>query len=349
MIDNKEIITNKFEEYMFSSIKDYSRTIVYVDGEDIRLAYALKILKKYNNSNTVLLGESRIISENIKEAGLNNCETIEIIEPKKSSRFEECKKILLEAFAGRNKELSEEAAGELASEPNYYAAFMLKSGYAHCGVSGSLSPTSAMIRPIIQLLNTGKERRYLSGAVMQIVPDCPYGLDGKFIFSDVAVIPYPDEEQMISIVLDSYETARALYDGEPEIAILSYSTKGSADSERIEQIRRVVERVKDINPSIAIDGELQLDAAIIPEVAESKCTDSEVAGKANVLIFPDLDSANICVKAVNRLARTSYYGTVIQGSPVPFNDLSRGSPPIEIVKLTGLTLMQLKRFENENK
>ena len=118
--------------------------------------------------------------------------------------------------------------------------------------------------------------------------------------------------------------------------------------EKIEQIRRVVERVRDINPSIAIDGELQFDAAVVPEVARSKYPDSRVSGKANVLIFPDLDSANICVKAVNRLARTSYYGTIIQGSPVPFNDLSRGSPPIEIVKLTALTLMQLKRLEKED-
>lgn len=348
MIDTDSVITNKFEEYMFSSIKDYPRTIVYVDGEDIRLAYALKIFKKYNNSQTVILGRSGIISKNIKEAGLDNCETIEIIEPKKSSRFEECKKLLIDTFVKKNKELSEETAEELASKPNYYATFMLKSGDAHCGVSGSLSPTSAMMKPIIQVLGTGTPKRHLSGAVMQIVTDCPYGLDGKFIFSDVAVIPYPDEQQMTDIVLASYQTAKALYDGEPKIAMLSYSTKGSATSDKIEQIRRVVERVRDINPSIAIDGELQFDAAVVPGVARSKCPDSKVAGKANVLIFPDLDSANICIKAVNRLARTKYYGTIIQGSPIPFNDLSRGSPPIEIVKLTGLTLMQLKRLEKED-
>lgn len=109
-----------------------------------------------------------------------------------------------------------------------------------------------------------------------------------------------------------------------------------------------MERVRDINPSIAIDAKLQFDAAVVPEAARLECPDSKVAGKANVLIFPDLDSANICIKAVSRLARTSYYGTIIQGSPIPFNDLSRGSPPIEIVKLTALTLMQLKRLEKED-
>jgi len=345
MSKTKKVISNSFEEHMFSSIKNYTRSIVYVDGEDIRLAHAIKIFKDYNNSNIVMLGRTNIISRNIKEANIEDYDGIEIIEPRKSFRFDECKNFLLDTFKKRKKSLAEEVAEKLASKPNYYAAFMLKSGYAHCGISGSLSPTSAMMKPIIQVLGTGIHKKYLSGAVMQIIPDCPYGLDGKFLFSDVAVIPFPDEQQMIDIVIESYKTAKALFEGKPRVALLSYSTKGSASSERIEQIRRVVKKVKEDNPGIDIDGELQFDAAVIPEVAMSKCPESSVAGKANVLIFPDLDSSNICIKAVNRLADTFYYGTIIQGSPIPFNDLSRGSPPLEIVKLSGLTLMQLKQQE----
>ena len=339
---------NKFEQFMVDSIKNYDdKTLVYVDGDDIRTAIATVEFVKINSSKLVLLGERRIIEDNLKQVGLKSG-NLEIIEPSRSDKFEYYQEVLQKRFVERGKDITEEQVREMVSKPNYYASLMLKTGDAHGGVSGSLSSTEAMIRPLMQVIGTGNPKRYLSGAVMQIVPDCPYGLDGKFIFSDVAVIPYPDEQQMIDIVLASYQTARALYDGEPKIAMLSYSTRGSATNEKIELIRRVVDRVKEINPAIAIDGELQFDAAVIPEVAKAKGGDSEVAGQANVLIFPNLDSANICIKAVNRLARTKYYGTIIQGSPMPFNDLSRGSPPIEIVKLTGLTLMQLKRLEKED-
>ena len=347
MLDVEKIITNKFEDYMFSTIKDYSRTIVYVDGEDIRLAQALKIFKDYNSSHMVMLGRKDIIARNIKETGIESSDSVEIIEPKKSNRFEEYIDLLIDIFSKKGKSISEEDAQELVAKPNYYAALMLRSDNAQCGISGSLSATEAMMKPLIQVIGTGIPKRYLSGAVMLIVPDTPYGLEGKFLFSDVAVIPEPDEQQMVDIVLSSYQTAKAFYDGEPKIALLSYSTKGSANSKRIKQIRKVVNRVKEINPVIEIDGELQFDAAVVPEVAKSKCPDSKVAGKANVLIFPDLASANICVKAVNRLARAKYYGTIIQGSPIPYNDLSRGTSPIEIVKLSGLTLMQLRRKEEK--
>ena len=222
---------------------------------------------------------------------------------------------------------------------------MLKTGDADCGVSGSLSSTEAMMRPLIQIIGTGKEKRYLSAAVIQIFPDSPYGLNGQFLFADIAVIPFPDEKQMIDIVLSSYETAKALFSCVPKVAMLSYSTKGSAKSEEIDKINRVIEKVKKINPEIKIDGELQFDAAVIPEVAKIKFGGSEVAGHANVLIFPNLDSSNICIKAVHRFARSYYYGTIIQGSPIPFNDLSRGCAPIEITTMSFISLMQLKRIE----
>jgi len=336
---------NSFEQFMLDVIKGYNnKTLVYVDGDDIRTAIAAAEFIKFNLSKLVLLGNRKIIEDNFSRIGLKSA-NIEIIEPARSDKFDYYQEVLLKRFAQCGKDITEDTAREMVSKPNYYASLMLKTGDAHGGISGSLSSTKAMMRPLIQVIGTGTPKRYLSGAVMQIVPDCPYGLDGKFIFSDVAVIPYPNEQQMIDIVLASYQTAKALYDSEPKIAMLSYSTRGSAVSEKIELIRRVVSRVKEINPAIAIDGELQFDAAVIPEVAKAKRGDSEVAGQANVLIFPNLDSANICIKAVNQLAKTKYYGTIIQGSPVPFNDLSRGSPPAEIVKLTGLTLMQLKMAE----
>ena len=343
-MEKSKFPANQFEDFMVSSIRDYEKTIVYVDGEDERVAQALKIFKDYNNSKTVLLGRQSIIAKNIKEAGLGKKDTIEIIEPAKSGKFETYKNLLINIFKGKQKEISEENAAKIASQTNYFAALMLKSGDAHCGISGSISSTEEMMRPLIQVIGTGEGKRYLSGAVMEIVPDCPYGLGGQFLFSDIAVIPEPDEKQMIDIVLSSYETAKALFSGEPKIAMLSYSTKGSANSDKIKQIRRVVEKVKKINSGIKIGGELQFDAAVIPEVAKVKVGDSEVAGQANVLIFPNLDSANICIKAVQRLAKSYYYGTIIQGSPIPFNDMSRGCAPIEVVTISGIALMQLKRM-----
>ena len=144
----------------------------------------------------------------------------------------------------------------------------------------------------------------------------------------------------------SYHTARALFGQEPKIALLSYSTKGSAAGENIEFIRNVVDRVKESDSAIAIDGELQFGAAVIPGVAQAKGAGSEVTGQANVLIFPNLDSANICIKAVHRFAGTRYYGTLIQGAPIPFNDLSRGCAPVEILTMSIITLLQIKEMEN---
>ncbi|MCL6088504.1 MAG: phosphate acyltransferase [Actinobacteria bacterium] len=340
-----KIIRNEFEEYIVSSIKGYNKDIVYPDGEDIRLAHALKIFKNFNNSKTILIGKENIINGNIKECGIINTDTIEIIEPSKSRKFNDYKNLLIDLFKSRQKEITEEQAEEMILNNNYFAALMIKSGDAQCGISGSLSSTEAMLRPLIQIIQAGQKKRYLSAAVLEIIPNCPYGLNGQFLLADVGIIPEPNEEQLLDITLLSYETAKAYFKGEPKIAMLSYSTKGSSKSEKIDQIKKVVDQVKKINPQIKIDGELQFDAAVFPDVAQKKSPDSEVAGQANVLIFPELNSANITLKAIHRLANAGYYGSTIQGAAIPFNDTTRGCLPIDLVWLSGMTLMQLKRME----
>jgi len=342
-----KIIRNEFEEYIVSSINGYDKNIVYPDGEDIRLTQALKIFKNFNNSKTILIGKESVITGNIKESQIINTDTIEIIEPPKFSKFNDYKNLLIDLFKSRQKEITEAQAEELVLNNNYFAALMVRSGDAHCGISGSLSSTEAMMRPLIQVIQAGHRKRYLSAAVLEIIPDCPYGLNGQFLLADVGIIPDPNEEQLLDIVLSSYETARAYFKGEPKIAMLSYSTKGSAQSEKINQIKRVIERVKKINPQIKIDGELQFDAAVFPDVAQKKSPDSEVAGQANVLIFPELNSANITLKAIHRLANAGYYGSIIQGAAMPFNDTTRGCLPIDLVWISGMTLMQLKRMEQK--
>ena len=338
---------NKFEEFMVDTIRGYdNKTLVYVDGVDMRIAIAAREFVKFTSSKLVLLGTRKTIEDNLLSVGLKS-PNIEIIEPSKSDYFSMYKDVILKRFAERGKDITEEQAEDMVSRPNYYASIMLKTGDAHGGVSGSLSSTEKMIRPLIQVLGTGDPKRYLSGAAIQIIPDNPYGLDGQFLFADTAVIPDPDEAQMTDIVLFSYQTAKALFSGEPKIAMLSYSTKGSAKGEKIDQINRVIDKVRKIEPEMKIDGELQFDAAVVPEVAKSKGVDSEVAGQANVLIFPNLDATNICIKAVHRLAGALYYGSIIQGSPVPFNDLSRGCSPVEVLTMSAITLMQVKEMENK--
>lgn len=340
-------ITNKFEEYIVSTVNGYERTIVYPDGEDIRLTEALKIFQNFNKSRAILLGRQDVILKNIKESGIKSLETIEVIDPALSVNLNKYKKILVDIFKNKGKELTEEIAESMVKQNNYHAALLVKAGDAHCGVSGSLSSTEAMMKPIIQVIQAGLKKRYLNGAVIEIIPKCPYGLSGQFLLADIAVIPDPDEDQMLDIVLLSYETARALFDGEPKIAMLSYSTKGSAQSEKINQINKVIQKVKSINPDIKIDGELQLDAALFPDVAKSKCPGSEIAGQANVLIFPELNSANMVLKTIHRLAGANYYGTTIQGAAIPFNDVSRGCFPIDIVWISAMTLMQRKSLEEK--
>jgi len=343
----QEIITNEFEKYIVSEIKDFNRSIVYPDGEDIRLTQAIKMFQDFNKSKTILIGREDIILKNIKESEIKDTNTIEIIEPSKSPKLDEYRNLLLDIFKDKGKELTEQEAENISKQNNYFAALMIKSKDAHCGISGSFSSTEAMMKPLIQIIQAGHKKRYLNGAVIEIIPNCPYGLNGQFLLADIAVIPDPNEEQMLDIVLSSYETAKAYFKGEPKIAMLSYSTKGSAQSEKISQINRVIEKVKGIIPQIKIDGELQFDAAIFPDVAQKKCPNSEVAGKANVLIFPELNSANMVLKVIHRLANAGYYGTTIQGAAVPFNDVSRGCFPIDLVWISGMTLMQLKRMEEK--
>lgn len=345
---SEKYITNEFEEYIVTSINGFERRIVYPDGEDIRIAQALKIFNKLNKSTAILLGRKDIISRNLKETGINNLNTIDIIDPSTTDDSDKYKNILSDIFKNKGKMLSEEELDKLVKENNYYGALLIKNGDAHCGVSGSISSTEAMMKPLINVIQADQKKKYLSGAVVEIVPDCPYGLNGLFLFADVALMADPGEEQLIDTVLSSYQTASALFNGEPKIAMLSYSTKGSSKSEKINTINNVIAKIKKLNPVIKIDGEFQIDAALFPDVAKSKCPDSDIAGQANVLIFPELNSANMVIKVINRLAGASYYGTTIQGASIPFNDVSRGCIPINLVWISGMTLMQRKNMEKKS-
>jgi phosphate acetyltransferase len=342
----KNITESKFINDFLDRSKAIERRIAFSDGNDIRLIKALDYFQDYNNSSFYLIGNQADITGKIKETGVKNTERFYLVDPATSKDRNDYKSIIKSSFEKRNKEITEEKLNENLLNTSYWASVMLKNNEADCAVGGSVSSTADLMRAVINVLGLSGGKKTLSGAAFFEVPDCIFGLNGKFLVSDPAIIPQPTEEQLVDMSLSAYETAKGVFNEEPVVALLSYSTKGSAKSEEFDKIRNAVQKVNKIYPDMIIDGELQFDAAIVPEVAAVKCPDSPVKGKANVLIFPEINSANIGYKIIQRLARAEVCGTVVLGAAKPFNDLSRGSLVEDIVTLISMTLMQLKGMED---
>lgn len=338
----KNILGGKFERKILNSIKYVKKRIVYMDGNDNRIIEGIKIFQSFNDSELILVGNKNEIFKKIKEVEINNIDNIDIIDPINAKNRDAYKKILVDNFREKEISFEEQEVENMVKSSTYFSALMVKNKDADCGIGGSSISSGLVIKALIRVIGKGKEGRYLNGAMLEIVPDCKNGLNKMYLLADVAVIPDPDKKQLLDIVLLTYETAISLFEEEPKIAMLSYSTKGSSKGKSIEKILEAVEKVKRINPDMNIDGELQFDAAIIPEVAKVKAPGSKIAGKANVLIFPNLDAANICCKAIQRLAKARAYGSIIQGLDIPFNDLSRGCSAEDVAILTAITLLQLE-------
>lgn len=342
----KNVTESAFIREFVDRSKAIERKIAFSDGNDIRLIRALDYFQDFNSSSFYLIGNQSGINEKIKEAGVKNTDRFFIIDPVTSKNRNNYRSAIKSSFEKRNKEINDEKLNEIVLNTSYWASVMLKNNDADCAVGGSISSTADLMRAVINVLGLSKGKKYLSGAAFVEVPDCIFGINGKFLVSDPAIIPQPSEEQLVDMALSGYETAKGVFSEEPVVALLSYSTKGSAKSDEFDKIRNAVQKVKKVYPDMIIDGELQFDAAIVPEVAAVKCPLSPVKGKANVLIFPELDAANIGYKIIQRLGKAEVCGTVVQGAAKPFNDLSRGCLVEDIVMLTSMTLMQLKGMED---
>jgi phosphate acetyltransferase len=342
----KNVTESKFIRDFVERSKTIERRIVFSDGNDIRLIKALDYFQDYNNSSFYLIGNEAGIAEKIKETGIKNSDRFNIIDPATSKNRDNYKSIIKTSFEKRNKAITDEKLNENVLNTSYWASVMLKNNEADCAVGGSVSSTADLMRAVINVLGLSKGKKTLSGTAFVEVPDCIFGLNGKFLVSDPAIIPEPTEEQLVDMALSGYEAAKGVFTEEPVVALLSYSTKGSAKSEELDKIRSAVQKVKMIYPDMIIDGELQFDAAIVPEVAAIKCPLSPVKGRANVLIFPEINAANIGYKIIQRLAKAEVCGTIVQGTAKPFNDLSRGCLVEDILTLTSMTLMQLKGMED---
>lgn len=251
-----------------------------------------------------------------------------------------------EEFAGlfyqyrKAKGLTIEEARTLAKEPLYYAALMVRAGYADGFVAGASLTSASVIRATISCLEIDRNYGVVSSCFIMVIPNCVYGEGGVFVYADCGVIPSPNSEQLAAIAIASGRFAKEVLNFMPRIALLSFSTKGSAKSQWVDKIREAVGIVKSRSGEFLIDGELQADAALVPEVAKRKLTDSEVTGRANVLIFPNLDAGNICYKLTQRLAKARAVGPIILGTVQPCSDLSRGCSVDDVIDCTAVTVVR---------
>lgn len=319
------------------------KKIVLPESEDDRTLKATSEVLKQKFAEIILIGNKEKILKRANELKLNNVEEAEIIDPVNSDKYDE----FVEKFyeLRKNKGMTIEKAKEYMLDNTYFGMMMVKQGYADGLVSGAVHSTSDTLRPALQILKTAPGTKLVSAFFMMIVPNCEFGEDGVFLFSDSGLNENPDSEALSEIAISSSKSFDLLVGKEPKIAMLSYSSHGSAKSDLTEKVINATNLVKEKAPELLVDGELQLDAAIIPEVAEYKAKRSPLKGKANVLIFPDLNSGNIGYKLVQRLAKAEAYGPLCQGIAKPVNDLSRGCNSKDIEGVIAITAVQAQEQE----
>lgn len=312
------------------------KKIVLPETMDRRVLEACDIVLKEDIADIVLIGNEEEISE--KAFGLDLSKAT-IINPSTSELTDELVELLYELRREKGMTI-EEARELLLNDYMYYACMLVKAGYADGCVSGACHSTSNTLRPALQILKTKPGVKLVSAFFLMVVPNCEYGDNGTFLFADSGLEQNPDSERLAAIAGSSAESYKLLTGREPMVAMLSHSTMGSAKHVDVDKVVKAVEIAKREYPQYKIDGELQLDAAIVPDIAKSKAPNSEVAGKANVLVFPDLDAGNIGYKLVQRLAKADAYGPICQGIAKPVNDLSRGCSALDIVGVVAITAVQ---------
>lgn len=316
--------------------KSNRKTIVLPESMDERTYDAAQTILKEGIADIIIIGTSEEVEKYGKGYDISGATIVDPFTDSNRQKYID-KFVELRGHKG----VTPEAASDILSKDYmYYAALMCKCGDADGAVSGACHSTADTLRPCLQIIKTKPGTKLVSAFFLMEVPDCKYGDDGLMLFADCALNFDPNAEELASIAGSSAESYRAFTGREPRVAMLSYSTKGSASHDDVLKVQEAAAMAKAENPDVAIDGELQLDAAIVPEVAAIKVKDSKVAGKANVLIFPNLDAGNIGYKLVQRLAKASAYGPVLQGIAMPVNDLSRGCSADDIVGVVALTAVQ---------
>lgn len=312
------------------------KTIVLPETEDVRTYKAAEVVLKEGTANLVLVGSKEEIEKNGSGYDLTGAV---IVDPATSEKTAEYVALLVELR--KSKGMTEEQAKELLlNNYLYYGVMMVKTGDADGMVSGACHSTADTLRPCLQILKTKPGTKLVSSFFVMVVPDCDMGENGTFVFSDCGLEQNPTSEKLAAIAGSAAGSFELLVGAEPRVAMLSHSSMGSAKHADVDKVVEATRLAKEAYPELALDGELQLDAAIVPEIGESKAPNSKVAGHANVLVFPDLDAGNIGYKLVQRLAKAEAYGPLTQGIAKPVNDLSRGCSAEDIVGVVAITAVQ---------
>ena len=316
--------------------KQDKKTIVLAEGDDNRTLAAAEKLIAEDVANLIIVGTVSTIAESPY-----NLEGATIIEP---STYEE-RAALADALyeARKHKGMTPEQADALLDDVLYFGVMMVKTGRADGMVAGACHATSDVLRPSLQILKTAPNAKLVSSFFVMDVPDCAFGENGMFVFSDCGLEVQPDSEKLANMAISAAHSFETLIGAQPRVALLSHSSYGSAKNDDASKVVEAVRIAKELAPDLALDGELQLDAAIVPEIGKSKAPESPIAGTANVLVFPDLDAGNIGYKLVQRLAKAEAYGPITQGIAKPVNDLSRGCSADDIFGVVAITCVQAQQ------
>jgi phosphate acetyltransferase len=324
-----------FLEQISERAKKDIKTIVLPESSDIRTIKAAAMVQEKGIARIVLVGKEAEIK---KLAGDLDISGAVIVDPETSPDFDRYAQELYELR--KSKGMTPEQARELVKDELYWGVMMVKMGDADGMVAGAIHSTAETLRPALQILKTAPGTKLVSAFFVMVVPDCEYGCNGTFIYADSGLVENPDADQLSEIAISSAKTFKNLIQAEPVVAMLSYSTYGSAESELTNKVVEATKLAKQKAPELLIDGELQADAALVPSVGQFKAKGSPVAGKANVLVFPDLNCGNIAYKLTQRLAKAEAYGPITQGIAKPVNDLSRGCSAEDIVGVVAITAVQ---------
>ena len=329
-----ETVISKIKERAKENIK----TIVLPESEDVRVLRAASIAAIGKIASIILIGDENKIKDTCLKENIDLSE-VQIVNPKTFECTDDFANKLYELR--KEKGMTEEKAKELMNNYIYFGVMMLKLEYADGLVCGACHSTADTLRPALQIIKTKKDAKCVSAFFIMEILNSDY--KNAYIFADSGLVEFPTDEQRAEIAIESNESCKLLLETEPKIAMLSYSTKGSAASESIDSVNRSLDMVKQRRPDIVIDGELQVDAAVDKTVASLKAPESQVAGDANVFIFPDLNAGNIGYKLVQRFGHANAYGPITQGLAKPINDLSRGCNVEDIVGVIAITAVQASK------
>ena len=325
-------------EQIRENAKKANKRIVLPEGEEERTLKAAETILGEGIAQLLLIGNAETIKAEAEKFGLKHISKATIVDTKTYDKKQQYAEIMAEIRKAKG--MTVEKALKQLDSPYYLGTLMIKAGDADGMVAGAICSTADTIRPALQYIKTAPGVSTVSGAFVVVVPNKNYGQDGVFVFADCAVTIDPTAQQLADIAVISAKTAKALANIDPKVAMLSFSTKGSAQHEVVDKVVEATKLAKEAAPDLDIDGELQADAALVQKVADLKAPGSNVAGKANVLVFPSLEAGNIGYKLVQRLAGADAVGPILQGMATPVNDLSRGCYVEDIVNMVAITALQ---------